>query len=140
MSNVIDGRADLMLETVVCDGCAGVYALAEQYITRRRMDGVAWNCPYCCCSYGFGDTIEKQLRRQLEQTAAQREAARAEAQRQRYRAQHEARRGAAARGQVTKLKRRVAAGQCPSCSDTFADLAAHMSAQHPEFAEGGTDG
>jgi hypothetical protein len=39
----------------------------------------------------------------------------------------------AMRGQVTKLKKRVAAGVCPCCNRTFSALADHMAKQHPEF-------
>lgn len=43
------------------------------------------------------------------------------------------RRTAAAKGQVTKLKKRAAAGVCPCCNRTFTDLARHMAGQHPGF-------
>jgi len=42
---------------------------------------------------------------------------------------------AAAKGQLTKTKRRVANGVCPCCNRTFADLSAHMHGQHPEYGE-----
>lgn len=45
----------------------------------------------------------------------------------------ERRRSAAARGQVTKLKKRAAAGVCPCCNRTFQDLQRHMSNKHPAF-------
>jgi hypothetical protein len=48
-------------------------------------------------------------------------------------AETERRRTAAARGQVTKLKKRAAAGVCPCCNRTFQDLSRHMAGQHPEF-------
>lgn len=43
------------------------------------------------------------------------------------------RRTAAAKGQITKLKRRASAGVCPCCNRTFQDLARHMAGQHPSF-------
>lgn len=52
----------------------------------------------------------------------------------------ERRRAAAARGQVTKLKKRAAAGVCPCCNRTFQDLARHMSGQHPQFMAQPVDG
>lgn len=42
----------------------------------------------------------------------------------------------ATKGQVTKLKKRVAAGVCPCCKRTFANLARHMGSQHPEYTQG----
>lgn len=40
----------------------------------------------------------------------------------------------AARGQVTRLKNRAAAGVCPCCNRTFHQLVRHMAAKHPDFA------
>ncbi|NIA70747.1 hypothetical protein HBA54_19285 [Pelagibius litoralis] len=48
----------------------------------------------------------------------------------------ERRRTAAAKGQVTKLKNRAAAGVCPCCNRSFVNLQRHMKTKHPDFAEG----
>ncbi len=45
-----------------------------------------------------------------------------------------ARQAAAAKGQVTKLKRRAAAGVCPCCNRSFENLSRHMKSKHPTFA------
>ncbi len=37
---------------------------------------------------------------------------------------------------MTKVKKRAANGVCPCCNRTFSDLARHMKAKHPDFAEG----
>lgn len=39
----------------------------------------------------------------------------------------------ATKGQLTKVKKRVASGVCPCCNRTFADLAAHMANKHPKY-------
>lgn len=45
-----------------------------------------------------------------------------------------AERSAAARkGQITKLKKRAAAGVCPCCNRSFENLRRHMDSQHPGF-------
>ncbi len=41
----------------------------------------------------------------------------------------------ALKGQVTKIRNRVANGVCPCCNRTFPDLAAHMQTKHPDYAE-----
>lgn len=41
----------------------------------------------------------------------------------------------AAQGQITKLKKRAAAGTCPCCQRTFSNMAEHMKRQHPEYVE-----
>lgn len=45
----------------------------------------------------------------------------------------ETRRVTAAKGQITKLKKRASNGVCPCCNRTFADLARHMAGKHPGF-------
>ena len=37
------------------------------------------------------------------------------------------------RGALTRVKRRVAAGRCPCCSNQFKDLERHMKNQHPSW-------
>lgn len=41
----------------------------------------------------------------------------------------------AAGTRASKLKLRAANGVCPCCNRTFKQLAAHMSSQHPKYAE-----
>jgi hypothetical protein len=41
----------------------------------------------------------------------------------------------ATRGQVTRIKNRVAHGVCPCCHRTFANVARHMAGKHPDFTE-----
>lgn len=43
------------------------------------------------------------------------------------------RRRAAAKGQLTKTKNRIAAGVCPCCNRTFSNVARHMKSQHPTY-------
>lgn len=43
------------------------------------------------------------------------------------------RRAAAARGQVTKIKKRVGKGVCPCCNRSFQNLHRHMTTEHPTF-------
>lgn len=39
----------------------------------------------------------------------------------------------AQKGQNTRLKKRIAAGVCPCCNRSFANLREHMAGQHPDF-------
>lgn len=68
------------------------------------------------------------LKRRLEYAEADRDSARAERD-------SEKRRAAAARGQVTKIKKRVGKGVCPCCNRHFTNLERHMQTQHPEFTD-----
>lgn len=43
---------------------------------------------------------------------------------------------AAAKGQVTKIRKRVGNGVCPCCTRSFSNLARHMNTQHPDYKSG----
>ena len=92
------------------------------------------------CAYGHrqyyikGESEETKLRRERDRLAQQIAQRDDEIKRQREMRVAAERQAAAARGQVTKMKRRAQGGVCPCCNRTFAGLARHMNAKHPEFA------
>lgn len=119
-----------------CCQCSELFGMTpETYKTAKaRGEEFTFYCPH---GHGQvltkGETEAEKLRREvnrLKQNAAYLEDARRRATDE---ASLERRRAAAARGQVTKLKKRAAAGVCPCCNRTFHDLARHMAGQHPEF-------
>jgi len=79
---------------------------------------------YCPLGHGFGwsNNFEAQLKREQQRHEATRDLLTAEQ-----------RAHSNTRGQVTKLKKRVAAGVCPCCHRSFQNLARHMAGQHPEY-------
>jgi len=114
-----------LLEVVTCS-CGVVYGLDVDYIKERRKDHKIWRCPNGCSRYFPQDNEVERLRREnaaLERRAANAIERAALADRQR----------AAAKGAVTKLKNRAAAGMCPCCKRSFVALAAHIASQHPTF-------
>ena len=121
----------LTIYTVIdCPACGVLFAITEELEERRRKDGKSFYCPNGhSMSYGNSDT--EKLRKEREKNARltarldQEKAATAALDRQR----------AAMKGQVTRIKKRVANGVCPCCNRTFKDLAAHMSTQHPDYVE-----
>lgn len=105
------------------------------------------------CLWGHGqvfaesETEADKLRRErdrLKQEAARLEeekrGAWATANRQRELREAAERRASAARGQVTRLKNRAAAGVCPCCNRTFSDLQRHMATKHKGFIAEPVDG
>jgi len=44
-------------------------------------------------------------------------------------------RNRAAKGQITRMKKRASAGTCPCCKRTFQNVATHVKRQHPDFLE-----
>lgn len=116
---------------VVCS-CGMVYCIPEPYRSNCQRHGKSWHCPGCQVSWGFSESEADRLRKRLLAQEAETKAAREATARERDRRQAEERSHAATRGQLTKVKRRSAAGVCPCCSHRFLDVRRHMKAKHPE--------
>jgi DNA repair exonuclease SbcCD ATPase subunit len=80
-----------------------------------------------------GESDETKLRRERDRLTQRLAEKDDELRRQRERVEAAERRGAAARGQVTKIKNRIGHGVCPCCNRTFENLHRHMASQHPTF-------
>lgn len=116
------------------------------WLTPEREELLRRTCQTFYCLWGHsqhftrGPSENDKLR--LERDRLKQEAARLEERAQAYQraeeaaqehAAYQARRAAAARGQVTRLKNRAAAGLCPCCNRSFSNLQRHMAGQHPGF-------
>jgi hypothetical protein len=113
------------LVDTVCAGCGMDFSVPDWFLTGRREDGQTFYCP-AGHHLSFRKTELDRLRERADRLSAQNthladQAAAAE------------RALRATKGQVTKLKKRVANGVCPCCNRSFANLARHMSGQHPDF-------
>lgn len=116
------------LTEISCGQCGGVYAINERKRKQCAQEGTSWHCPYCQTGWGYTNNGENaKLKRELEQERKRKEWAEQEAK------NAEARR-AAAEGQVTKLKKRIAGGACPCCKRSFQNLHRHMTTKHPDFS------
>lgn len=120
------------LVTKHCPVCFICYAIPQAMQEERLANGGSWHCPNGHSLHFTETTVDKLTRERdrLKQRAAQLEDAAGQAWAE---ADAERRRAAAARGQVTKLKKRVSNGVCPCCNRTFANLQRHMSTQHAGF-------
>lgn len=119
--------------TEECITCGITFAVTSGYQYQRKQDHVCYFCPNGHQQAWTGKTeaqIEKEKGIRLQQQLDQERAAAA-----RLKAERESldRRLRAAKGQQTKLRKRIAAGTCPECDQSFADLASHMQHDHPEF-------
>jgi hypothetical protein len=112
-----------------CYTCKMEFGMSDSfYDTALRMkEKLNFYCPaghlqhYCT-----GEIELDKMRRErdrLQQRVAERDDRVAELQRS----------NAATRGQVTKIKNRVANGVCPCCNRTFANLMNHMKSKHPDY-------
>lgn len=120
-----DTATNVQIKAIWCSTCGIAYGLPDGYAKARREDGKTWRCPNGCAQV-YRKTDADTLREQLDaaRSLASREADRrrlAESQR------------AAARGHVTRLRKRIGNGVCPCCNRSFSDLAQHIAGQHPDF-------
>lgn len=116
----------ITLTTMICGECGISFAIPETYRKARQENGGSWYCPNGH-SRIYRESDVDRLTRERDAARVSREAARDQA------AAAE-RRAAAARGQVTKIRKRVANGVCPCCHRTFANVARHMATKHPDEA------
>jgi hypothetical protein len=126
-------------EAQTCNSCGVVFSAPRYFFDARRMDKRLFYCPN-----GHGLSWQEsdfdRMRRErdrLKQENARLEDHRRAAERAEQaaleHANYERRRVAAAKGQITRLKNRAAAGVCPCCSRTFVNLQRHMATKHAKF-------
>ena len=124
----------ITLTEVSCGECGGVYALNYIFVRQKEKNGGYWKCPYCKCSWGYG---ESEIDRLNKKVAATQRALETERKRKEW-AQKEAKiaenRRRAQKGITTRIKNRVGHGVCPCCNRTFQNLKRHMTAKHPDFS------
>jgi hypothetical protein len=112
--------------TTTCCACGVVFGLPDYLDKARRADGAAFFCPNGhSLSYGRStvETLRTEVERQKKLVEFANNAARAE----RERANKLER-------TAERLKKRAANGVCLCCNRTFANLARHMKAKHPDVA------
>ena len=126
---------NLRLTIESCPDCGVTYALPEQIIERlhRYPSGSYPNnyartyCPNGHQWHYTGDSSEAKLRARV--AAAEAELTLAREQRDRER-----RAASTLKGQITRIKNRIASGVCPVCKANLGDrVRDHMGHEHPEF-------
>jgi hypothetical protein len=120
---------------MTCKTCGITYAVPPQWLAERREDHQTWYCPNGHHWHFPGKSDTEKLRDELQRERARLDQANAEADYQRKQRAAAERRTSAARGQVTKIKNRVAHGVCPCCSRSFSDLRRHMATKHPDYTK-----
>jgi len=115
-----------------CGKC-GCKIIMLAYVWKARQDdGETFYCPNGH-PRAFAETTADKLRQERDRLAQQ-IAERDDAVRiERERREAAERRENAAKGQVTKLRKRASAGVCPCCNRTFIALQRHMTQKHPGF-------
>jgi hypothetical protein len=124
--------------TVDCPTCGFEFALSESFVERRRKDGRDFYCPASNGpthhSMSYGESEADKLRKQLDAVQRRLDSAQGTITHLRDQWESAERSARAQRAANTRLRKRVSNGVCPCCRRTFADLARHMSGQHPDYA------
>lgn len=107
------------LTEINCGQCGGTYAINARYRDKKHTDGGYWHCPYCNCSWGYGESENDRLKKTIEDERKRTQAALSR--------ENELR---ADRDTLARKLKRVDRGVCPECNRTFANLARHMSCKH----------
>ena len=116
------------LETITCYLCAMVFAVPAEWKQFRRNDHASFYCPnghgQSYLARSEAERLKIDLEREQRQTATFRERA-IGAERAKDKAEKS----------IDRLKKRAAAGVCPCCNRTFAQLTEHMKSKHPQFRQ-----
>jgi hypothetical protein len=119
-----------------CYKCHITFAMPKDLQQRARQQGETFYCPL---GHGqvYSMTEVAELKAKLAREQEWREQAEIRERAARDQADAATRSARAYKGQVTRVRKRVGNGVCPCCHRTFVQLAAHMTAKHPDYRDGG---
>ena len=126
---------DMQFHVVNCGECGGVYAMNQRYVKQKSDKGGYWTCPYCKCSWGYGESEIQRLDKQLKQAQKQKEWAEQSIKIERELRHKAELRERGQKAAKTRIKNRIANGVCPCCNRSFQNLHQHMKKQHPDYAD-----
>jgi hypothetical protein len=129
-SYVNDITVEYRLVAITCADCGISFGIGKAFQDARRADQRGFYCPN-----GHSNYYPKPKRTEADRLREQLDAARSLASRERERREAADRSARACKGVATRVKRQAAHGVCPApgCKRSFANLAAHMAGQHPDF-------
>lgn len=116
------------LVTIECYSCAIVFAAPEEWNNNRCNDHKSFFCPNGHSQSYVAKSEAQKYKEALEKE--QREAAML-----RERSIVAERKQTRAENSLNRYKKRAAAGVCPCCNRTVAQLAQHMKSKHQEFRQ-----
>lgn len=121
-------KYEQQLEATSCCVCGIQFGVPPYFISNKRANAGTLYCPNGH-GLGWSKSEADKLREQLQKANSETEWQRARAQRLEKDLQSQ-------KGQLTKLKNRVAKGVCPCCQRSFVALKRHMKTKHPDYVEG----
>lgn len=126
-TNATKIQYDISVEMVtdICCVCGIAFAMPKRFAKERRENHEDFYCPSGHCLVYKGKTKEEKLQEELEQLQRTSEW-------YRRKAEQNARRVAAYKGTITKIKKRLHNGVCPHCNRHFENLQRHMETKHAD--------
>lgn len=124
---------DVILDSEVCCECEMLFAIPHTYRLRLRKSHALFYCPAGHAQHYIDANDEDVLREKLRKAEARADEWRAEYDQEWKARKATERRLSAAKGVLTRTKKRIANGVCPCCNRTFQNLANHMKGKHPEY-------
>ena len=126
---------NLQMTTITCcrEGCGLTFAVPEWWDQKRREDHTTFYCPNGHKQHFGGPT---NLERRARELASKLERVEAELERSENRAEAYRRSASARKGQITKIKNRIAKGICPvaGCKRSgFSNVQSHIHQKHPDW-------
>jgi adenine-specific DNA methylase len=118
---------------ITCPECGIFYGVPDHWLDSRKQDKKSFYCPNGHTA-SYRESEADRLRRECDRLAQKIAEKDDEIARQRKYREEAERRHTAAKGQITKLRKRVGNGVCPCCNRTFGNLARHMTTEHPNFS------
>lgn len=121
------------LDTITCyrTDCGILFAVPVLWLYGKQRDHTDFMCPNGHSQAFLGESKEEKLRKELKAANATVEMFRGSNARLNSRVDVLKRQVSAQRGVATKLRKKLAAGQCPFCDHSFPDVAQHVEAEHP---------
>lgn len=120
--------------SIVCGKCGIEFGVPHAFDTEQRQQGKngGFFCPNGHAQV-YSESESDKLRRERDRLSQRLAEKDDDIRREREGREAAERKAAAARGQVTRIKKRVGNGVCPCCTRSFTNLRRHMEAQHPEY-------
>jgi hypothetical protein len=119
-----------------CYKCAVLFAFPYELQQSLLKDHAReFYCPNGHSQHYIGKTEAEKERERADRLARQVEAREADIRFEQRRLENARRAHAATKGQLTKIKKRVANGVCPCCTRHFVNVERHIKSQHPDYAE-----
>jgi hypothetical protein len=127
---MIEYISEIFIET--CYHCGVPFGIHRPQREQLLENGKSFYCP---AGHSQRYTKKERLEKQLEEKERLLLDAMEDAYWWQGEAEAQARKVAAAKGNMTKLRKRIANGVCPCCHRQFVNLQRHMTTQHPDYAD-----